>query len=768
MILRINSIEDFGIFDNYKSKKDLVKFGKNNLFYGLNGSGKSTLAHLFECIERKEKSLYHPNAKWRMEIGENEYLDEKNFKDHILNLKVFNKSFVERNVFTPDKSIKGIVYISEEKVEQKMEFDKLNKDFDDLNKENDEYIKKISELENEINKSLTNSAKSVKIRFGRIDTSDKRLSNYDRSDLKKLIVNHNNELKENTDILSDKEESFLLKSIVPQEKSRIVVNVNHDNINEMFQDLAFNVQELLDTSISMQVINRLKDNPKIAEWVRKGLDLHDFSSKKCEFCGQEIPPDRIAALNAHFSDEYGNFISKLDNFIESYKNGLIKNELPDANVFYEEYQEEYKELFKLYEVNVEKLNKIVANWVEAINQKRFNPFKSDISVNYDIQDDSIRSLLDVCQKIMNLISDHNKKLVDRDSQIQINKKKLELSFAAQELCNFNYFNLLEDHEKLEEVSKMKESEILEINNKIATIERELFVENIGADEFNAKLSSFLGHDELSLEVNNGGGYIIKRYKKDIESGGGLSEGERTAIALVYFITKIHEKGNDIKDTILVIDDPISSFDSNHLFYANYFIENECSNAKQIFVFTHNMRFFSLQKEWFTIKKNGTNVNVFMIKPKVSDNKRSGNIENADGYLKHFDSEYHWLFSEVYKFSENPKLDYLSIHTIANVCRQLLECFFKFKFGTKRLLGGFRILKEDECFKKFDGLEKVYKFVNHYSHNTDHGSSVQGFNDNLLAETDKIVTLVLKLVKHVDSVHYSSMEELIKKHSGKQC
>ena len=38
---------------------------------------------------------------------------------------------------------------------------------------------------------------------------------------------------------------------------------------------------------------------------------------------------------------------------------------------------------------------------------------------------------------------------------------------------------------------------------------------------------------------------------------------------------------------LVVDDPISSFDSNHLFHAYSFMKVNCEKAKQLFVFTHN-------------------------------------------------------------------------------------------------------------------------------------------------------------------------------------
>ncbi len=173
--------------------------------------------------------------------------------------------------------------------------------------------------------------------------------------------------------------------------------------------------------------------------------------------------------------------------------------------------------------------------------------------------------------------------------------------------------------------------------------------------------------------------------------------------------------------------------------------------------THNFHFFTLQKEWMKNEKTKDENNrtidlhcLYLTKPVIYNNVRNGNIENADKILSDFDSEYHLLFSSVKQFCDNPKTDYITVHTIANICRQLLESFLTFKYGRKKL---------EKCFdevKDFENLSKVRKFVNHYSHKTDNGASMNGFNDNIFSEADKIVPDVLNLIKHIDEVHYNSM------------
>lgn len=152
-------------------------------------------------------------------------------------------------------------------------------------------------------------------------------------------------------------------------------------------------------------------------------------------------------------------------------------------------------------------------------------------------------------------------------------------------------------------------------------------------------------------------------------------------------------------------------------------------------------------EWIETKDQK---NIYCMKIIEGDDTRNAIIEEADNAIKYFNSEYHFIFSEVKKYCEAADKSYIQTHTIANLCRQLLESFMSFKYGRKKL---------DKCFnevKDFKELSKVRKFVNHYSHRATHGDNLKGFNDNVFAETDKLVPLVLKLIEHIDPLHYKSM------------
>lgn len=78
-------------------------------------------------MERKEQSQDYPTAEWSIDFDNGQVL-HSNLSTKDLNIRVFNNSFVEKNIFTPNDKIKGIVYISEEQGKDKEELDEKAKE----------------------------------------------------------------------------------------------------------------------------------------------------------------------------------------------------------------------------------------------------------------------------------------------------------------------------------------------------------------------------------------------------------------------------------------------------------------------------------------------------------------------------------------------------------------------------------------------------------------------------------------------------------------
>jgi wobble nucleotide-excising tRNase len=69
----------------------------------------------------------------------------------------------------------------------------------------------------------------------------------------------------------------------------------------------------------------------------------------------------------------------------------------------------------------------------------------------------------------------------------------------------------------------------------------------------------------------------------------LSEGDKSALALSFFLAKLELDGN-IQDKIIVFDDPVSSFDLNRKSTTIAKLIEYGQRAKQLFVLTHNIVF----------------------------------------------------------------------------------------------------------------------------------------------------------------------------------
>lgn len=252
MITKINSIKDFRIFQNYSHDSNLKNYNRYNLFYGWNGSGKSTIASLFECLERKEQSVEYPSSEWNIE-ADNTQITQNNVNNNNLNIRVFNRNFIEKNVFTQDDKIEGIIYVSEEHGKEKEELDtkkeELQKKEDrkkiigfELN--GDPEDKKSKGLTASIDKFLSDAAKSIKANFKVIEIEDTRLLNYDKTKLSNFIIKNADSIKAKKSTLSVSEIEQLSKSIRPQNKSKIDITSIQKYDTEILLKIPDRIKEL--------------------------------------------------------------------------------------------------------------------------------------------------------------------------------------------------------------------------------------------------------------------------------------------------------------------------------------------------------------------------------------------------------------------------------------------------------------------------------------------------------------------------------------------
>lgn len=766
-IKSIQKLKKFGIYLDH-TNTNAKDFGKYNLFYGWNGSGKSTLSGLFKCIENKTTSSKFPSSEFSVSVDSGTLITQANVGNSDLNIYTFNHDFVEENI-SWDSVVKSILLVDKEKIEEREKLEKLKKEHEAATKAHSKEAEGIRKLEGAISKFGTDSARHMKSSLQSIDTTDSYYLNYDKRKFEKFIADNLEVSKSDASLLDDQKIVELTNAAKPAQKSPITFNRQAIN-QETFNKAKERLYDLLKTSVVSQTIQRLVDHNDIKSWIETGLDLHKHhDTNQCEFCGNTVTEERTKQLEAHFNDDYKAFQVRLgsaDGWLASQYIQLPM--LPAESDFYDEFKNGYNEACTALERAITDLNEKITVWHDVLKDKIANPLKTDFIVEV-IKESSVKAFNDAMTAIGAAVDKHNHKSENFKEETNKAKKQLELHYSTAEVKSFDYHDKKKEVVDRAAVNETLKTTIDTRNTEIRALEDSLSNEGVGADQFNESLHKFLGRSELTLRFNSvKKGYEILR-NDSIPVEGNLSEGEKMAIAFVYFVTKLKENDNKIENTIVVVDDPVSSFDSNHLFHAYSFLRSNCDKAKQLFVFTHNFTYFKLIRDWF----EGVNRNRGRKNPPKEPNAlfytieastvvpRQSTFKDADSSLVRYNSEYHYIFSRLNAYKDNLSLSRDEAFLTANLARKLLESFFSFKFPKHRSniaqlmncgLNGCEITNEAT-------KEKIYRFINKYSH-----SAVIEINEdsseNLLGESQNIIGDIFTWIKEVDEIHYNEMLEVV--------
>ena len=355
------------------------------------------------------------------------------------------------------------------------------------------------------------------------------------------------------------------------------------------------------------------------------------------------------------------------------------------------------------------------------------------------------------QNIDNIINKHNNQTLDfnRTQKEAVDTIK---SHYMQDI----YDDVTKKRKKLVELKSTNASLENKQKNLVRKIEEAKKKESSTAaacNTLNKNIARFLGRDDMRFTTtpDNDASFSIMRRGDQATD---LSEGERTAIALSYFVLLLESHQNQ-DNSIIVIDDPISSLNSNLRYHAFSFIKNYTQNAQQVFILTHDFDFLHLTINWLShIRKSEGSVRYYMIENSHSnDGTRSAHLTKMDNALIKYETKYAYLFSLVLDYVNSDDYTIYKAYQMANVGRKLLDSFLSFQvplFATP-----FQRLEK----VKFDNIKKsaIYKFVNNESHTTSSG----GIEPQLPHEAHQCMEDLLAMIEVVAPEHYNTIVGEIK-------
>ena len=757
-----NPIE-LSLFDPIDGKK--IKLVKGTILYGRNGSGKSTIAR---AVKKLVVGGYPhiTQAKAMDKDGNIISLTE----DEQKRVYVFDEEFVDKNVKLQEAGLDTIVMLGQ----QADLTDQIAQAQNELDIAKMEYEKQLEVIQNEYeNRDNPKSPEYYidQMRYalqgddnwaGRDKTvKDKRTNSPVKDTTYKqflslspvksrdeLIIAFNDKFKE-LQQAQNGEASIEKKVIVP------ILEYNDQVVNDL---LSMKIQKP-ELSEREKYLLQLVQNGKKDTLVKIVDDFGKESTKECPYC--------LQSLTKQYKKNLIDSIQKvLNKIVKEHQRKLEILIIDELTIDFSTY-EKLGKTKGICEDLVNKINQMIKENNQRLQEKIDDPYTpietemTEISLLFE-------NLVEALEKLEEARILFNKK-VKATAPIKKELERINSEIAYYDIVKIASCYDIQQQEYESEKKKRDEKKILYMQKKGLVDELEAKRKNIkiALDVINNSLKYiFFSKDRLQIEYQNDTYILLSNGHKVKPSE--VSLGERNIIALCYFFANIMQNQEESvsynREYLLVIDDPISSFDIENkigimsfLKYqlGKFFLGNEHTKA---IVMTHDLlTFYDLDKIFEELLDD--------CKEKFQGQKLKFNrFELRQQRLEVFQYKQRQEYSELVKIIYNYGLGNASDYDIiiGNMLRQVLEAFstFQYRKGIEKVSTDPDILDdlpEDEYKVYFHSL--MYRLVLHGgSHREEQVKTLDDMNFfSIISSSDKqrIARDILCFIYLLDKKHIMS-------------
>ncbi len=769
MAINIKKIKSFKAFCGLDAI-EMGEFKDYNVIFGNNGCGKTSLTRAFELLISKNKHIEKyrtistaESPSIEFECKDESYTIEPNSNIGAPSFKVeiYNSDFLHNN--TPFNSEFGLKKLDDGTII--LEGSVLGEETKEINQLKD-YRGKVEKRQKKIKDE--NSAETlIAKQKSEIEKCDKEIEKIRREVTSKTIpitldeieINNfcevsKNKFKYQEDALTNLEKDFneldeAMKKFDDLKEMELPKDYQRDELKSLF---SFDIDKG-----AGQVSEKIKEHiSKVGrEFIEKGIKLQkEMPDNACPFCTQKI-------LNGIIQDYTSYFNKRIEQLNQDSLevSGTLKNILNQWNIkeilqsferfepFMEDFLKEKKSLENALEqikALLEELQKEVDKKEGVKNEENFQEIDKKL---LEIQE-NIQQCVGETRRILNQKKEQKKKLEKLKTELKearIKKAKHD-SYDWQKIkkeAEIKLSVLNRGHERLNCLLEKIDNKLKELYDQkrpdIETINNYLKVLNLPKYSLNKDYRIVLNSDALE----NSEAKMI------------LSDGEKTTLAFAYFLArlKLFYKKEDLKNLVVVIDDPISSLDEQRIYNTTCLVakinqelaREKLSNEKdraQVFVLTHNHTFMAR-----LINMVGKHARYFQLERHQGQLK----IVCKDKVNGYFDTFYLLLFKEVYVFAKKETVqdDFNEAINYGNKIRILLESFLKINFIDS-------FLGEDKTFKE----DKIKKLIEETDNQVRLSFSNLPFSENghSIEDKDALTEKFLNIIKglHLDS-HGSVMD-----------
>ena len=740
---RIAQLRECGVFRDFAWPRDLPGMGRFNLIYGWNGTGKTTISRILRNLEHQEA----PDGGEIRILTDAGAISGFDFPQSSSPIRVFNRDFIGDSVFpVEDDEVPPIFVFGTESVEKQGRIEELKSEL--LQTESVLQAMQTKSLNAEKNLDRHCITRGGEIKNSLRSTEKSKYNNYDKRNYRErseAMIAADDRVVHQLD--NQVRRKLVLQHAANPKRTIPEIVFQIPSLGQLTEE----VSRLLSTTVQSELIDSLKDDSVLSEWVLKGLDIYRHrDGEHCLFCEQTMPSDRLKALENHYNDQYGLLLQQLNSKAREIENICASAEnlqIPRDAEFYDDLVVDYNGAADGLIRDLGVIKKYMSSVLELLDHKRTHVF-DDLSIAAEVPTISA----DGVDRLNHVIRQHNSACATHQARAEKARNMLEADAVAAGLIE--YERLKTEIQRYEISVSEASNDVERIKREVSKLEREIVQHRRPAEELNNDLHSYLGHDQLKMEIKDTG-YAITRNGIPAKA---LSEGETTAIALLYFLRSLDDHRFDLSNGLVVLDDPVSSLDANSLYQAFGLIRSRTGSAGQLIILTHNFTLFRLVRNWFHHLQGQNKTDVtgrparfYMLDCAWDGSDRNSRIQALDPMLEQYESEYHYLFARIHRAVTMPASKLEENYVLPNMARRLLENFLAFRHPD---VDGGLWHKMNEV--KFDQTRKtrILRFVDTYSH----ANAIQGLEHDLslLSESRAVLMDLLELIRAVDEPHFTAM------------
>ncbi|PTQ92406.1 wobble nucleotide-excising tRNase [Mucilaginibacter yixingensis] len=666
------SLKEIATYDRDGAEfQDLKKI---NFIYGTNGSGKTTISNFLS--DTKQNKYAQCRITWQNALP--------------LRTLVYNKDFREKNfgngqidgVFTLGQATKEEI----EEIEAKVKIRQQHKQ--DWENRKETHDKKVSELAiheedfretvwRDIYKKNEGTFKDAFSGFMTKENFKKKILEEYASSARTLKTREVLTEKANTIFGQPPTALNLLGTFDPEK----IIALENDPIWQK------KIIGKADVNIA-QLIQRLNMN----DWVNTGREFLEETGDTCPFCQQNtITSNFRDQLESYFDQTFLTDTAKVGEQAASYQRET-QNLLAILNqITVTEEQNAGRKLdLTLFKAYVHTFSTQILSNQEQLNNKIKEPSRSIELISVKVQ----------LENISNLITAANDE-INKHNQIVVNFAR-----ERQELVADIWRLLIDDHQamlkqfvdqkaNLEKAIKGIETTVRTAKQNYHTVKQEIInlSDNVTSvqpsiNKINKTLRAFGFRNFEIVPSPEKNKYQIKRQDGEIAETT-LSEGEITFITFLYFLQLCKgglSEQTITEDRILIVDDPISSLDSNVLYVVSSLvkeiikdIKKGSGSIKQLILLTHNT-YFHKEVSFIDGRTKDCADTAFWILRKNSSQSEL----QAHGRKNPIQTAYQLLWKELQNRQHSSPL------TLQNTMRRIIEHYFKIlgKLGDDQIIQQF--------------------------------------------------------------------------------